>query len=223
MKDTFKRLGNLYKDILPALLSPKDDGYTARVDAAYKKFSSKLQKLKYASYLELLKEILRHIESDKTYYGINLYRLEKELRPFATTRYVNRLLTCQNEAKEIMLLNEAVALNNICFPRLYEDFTSLFTYEGQVFCVGTFPAFLNMVVSSACLVIDELVEKGCFGNDWESLFIQMTNDMAESLFYAPSEIDFTVSDGSQEKFRELLDEPIRRLVFQAKKPKQGTQ
>ena len=213
-KDTFKRLGNLYKDILPALLSPKGDGHTARVDAAYKKFSSKLSKIQYASYLELLREIFCHLESDKAYYGINLYRLEKELRPFATTHYVNRLLMCQNETKETMLLNEAVALNNIWFPRLYEDFSSLSTYEEQALHIGTFLEFLNMVVGSACLVIDELVEKGCFGDDWESLFIQMTNEMAESIFYAQSEIDFTVSDGSQEKFRELLDEPIRRLVSQ---------
>ena len=80
-----------------------------------------------------------------------------------------------------------------------------------------------MVVGPACLVIDEFVEKGCFGDDWESLFIQMTNEMAESVFYAPSEIDFTVTDGSQEKFQELLDAPVRLRVSQEKKPKQGTQ
>lgn len=222
-KDTFKRMGNLYKDILPALLSPKDDGYTDRVDAAYKKFSSKLSKIKYASYLELLQEIFRHLKSNKAYYGINLYRLEKELHPFAITRHVNRMLACQNEAMEITLLNKAVILNNIWFPRLRENFASLRTCDEMAICVRTFSEFLNMVVGSACLVIDELVEKGCLGDDWESLFIQMTNEMAESIFYAPSEIDFTVSDGSQEKFRELLDEPIRRLVSQEKKPKQGTQ
>ena len=230
VKDTFKRLGNLYKDILPALLSPKDDGYAARVDTAYKKFSSKLSKIKYASYLELLQEIFRHLESDKEYYGINLYRLEKELRPFATTHYVNKLLACQNNAnemqsyvEEIRILNESIAMDKIWFPRLYEHFALLFNYEDMGLGAEVFLEFLNMVVGSACLVIDELVEKDCLGDDWEALFIQMTNEMAESVFYAPSEIDFTVSDGSQEKFRELLDEPIRRLVSQEKKPKQGTQ
>ena len=222
-KDTFKRLGNLYKDILPALLSPKDDGYTSRLDAAYKKFSSKLSKIQYASYLELLRGIFHHLESDKAYYGINLYRLEKELHPFAITRHVKQMLACQNEATEITLLNEAVILNNIWFPRLRENFASLPTCDEMAIYVRTFSEFLNMVVGSACLVIDELVEKGCFGNDWESLFIQMTNEMAESVFYTRKEIDFNVSYGSQEKFRELLDEPIRRLVSQEKKPKQGTQ
>ena len=109
------------------------------------------------------------------------------------------------------------------FPRLRENFASLRTCDEMAICVRTFSEFLNMVVGSACLVIDEIVEKSCLRDDWETLFIQMTNEMAESIFYAPSEIDFTVSDGSQEKFRELLDEPIRRLVSQEKKPKQGTQ
>ena len=230
VKDTFKRLGNLYKDILPALLSPKDDGYTARVDAAYKKFSSKLSKIQYARYLELLREIFRHLESNKAYYGINLYRIEKELRPFATTHYVNKLLACQNNAnemqsyvEEIRILNESIAMDKIWFPRLYEHFALLFNYEDMGLGAEVFLEFLNMVVGSACLVIDELVEKGCFGDDWESLFIQMTNDAAESVFYAPSEIDFTATDGSQKKFQELLDAPVRLRVSQEKKPKQGTQ
>ena len=224
--DTFKRIGNLYKDMNTALVSEKDDGYTARLGVAYKKFLSKLNKIQYANYLELLQELLRHIESDKAYYGINLYRFEKSLCAFSTTHYVKRLLECQNEAEEINVLNEATMLKDIWFPKLKEAFASLRTYEatqliGKVFemglCAKTFSEFLGMVVVSACLVIDELAEKGCLGDKWESLFIDMTNQMAERVFYAPSEIDFTAPDGSQEKFKKLLAFPTQAVIFQEKK------
>ena len=86
-------------------------------------------------------------------------------------------------------------------------------HEEMALCAKTFSEFLHMVVVSGCLVLDELVEKGCLRDDWEALFIQMTNEMAESVFYAPSEIDFTSADDSQEKFQELLDTPVRLQIL----------
>ena len=212
--DIFKRVGNLYKDVKTALESPKDDGYTARLEAAYKKFSSKLNKIQYTSYLELLQDILRHIENDKAYYGINLYRFEKELRAFAITNDVKDMLACRTSDEENCILRKSIILNDIWFPSLYRDFGLLCFYEEMERCARVFPDFLNTVLYSACLIIDELVEKGHLGEQWEALFIKMTNEMAERVFYNPSDIDFNNYPGAQEKFMKILDAPVRNLVFQ---------
>ena len=79
LQDTFKRVKNLYNDIQNVLKDEKYKGNLENVYKAYKRFSSKLQKLKYENYLELQKEILfHHICDNDTYFGINIYRFEKE-------------------------------------------------------------------------------------------------------------------------------------------------
>lgn len=97
VQGTFKRMGNLYNGINQALDTKKDDGYISRLDAAYKKFLSKLGKIKYEKYLDLQKEILSHINKDKKYYGLNMYRLERRLNPYTIMSEVKKLSACKSE------------------------------------------------------------------------------------------------------------------------------
>ena len=148
-KDTFKRINVLYNDIKKIVETDGDGGYEIQPEKAYKKFLSKLKKLKYENYLKMQESILEHIYENDNYYGMNIYRFEKEL-----TQVLN--------------------------------------------------IFQNMVIISYNLVMDELIEKGYFGENWEKLFLDMINGMTESVFYDPKKIDYTVAPGSQEKFMEIL-------------------
>jgi len=75
-------------------------------------------------------------------------------------------------------------------------------------CADEFPGHLTHIAGSTCLIIDALVERGVLGDDWEELFRNMTNKMAEDVLYDPSKIDFTVKEKSQEKFIRLLHAPV---------------
>ena len=219
---TFKRIGNLYNDFEFLL----DTGCVVRpnysmgndskkeVVTRYMKFLSKLKKIHYADYLKLIQDILFYIKKDKTYYGINLYRLEKRLHPCIVTQQVNRLLLCQKDADEEKILTEFISLNTLWFPELYNQFSIFSDSENMKFLADEFSNFLTGIVVAACLVIDELVEKGHLGDDWEALIISITNDMAERVFFSPSRINTTAPEGTEEKFIKLLNEPVWRPVFQ---------
>lgn len=216
LSDTYKRLGNLYNDIIKALKSPNDKEYAERVKKAYEKFLSKLNKIQYENFLDLCKFIISHISVDKQYYGMNIYRLEKLLSPYKITYEVNRLLKCINEDEKQQACNEFNILHGIYFTKLYNTFTYLlsqasqgllrqFSFDNLKLAIINFNFFLYDVVSTARLIIDELVEKKYFGEDWEDFFLNTINDMTERVFYNPNEIDYTVTSQSQEKYVELLD------------------
>ena len=115
VRDVFKRQKNLYADIRKALKSKRDEGYSDRVQAAYKKFRSKLNKLQYEHYLELQRLVLSRICADKEYYGLNLYRLERRMRPHGIIREVKKLEECITKVDEITALLKTVFLDDICF------------------------------------------------------------------------------------------------------------
>ena len=206
VQDVFKRMGNLYNDIDKVLSSPKDDGYTERLKAAYKKFVSKLQKIKYGNYIELIKVILSHIHKDKEYYGLNLYRLERRLQPYKIINEVNDLLACPPGLEDYILWM-TVILGDTSFPKLYQDFSSLPCDKAELYA-EEFPGFLQDIVISSCLILAEVVKKGTFGNDWENLFRTVMNELAEDVLYDPSQLDFSIKEGSQEKFEKLLAAPV---------------
>lgn len=99
IRDTEKRIRNLYKDLNRAFGSKMDEGYIGRLDEAAGKFCSKLEKIQYNRFLNLGNYCLAHINKDTTCYGINLYRFEKELRLYRITNDVNRLIECKSEAE----------------------------------------------------------------------------------------------------------------------------
>lgn len=212
VQDTFKRVKNLYSDIDRALDADRDDGYLEHVENAYKKFLSKLHKIKYENYLRLQKTILSRINQNKEYYGINLYRLERRLRPYITTIEVEKLLACQTEDAKKDVLEKSVVLLDICYPKLYEDFSSL-PYPDMILCAGEFPGYLSDIAGTSCLIFDELVEKGTFGEDWKNLFREITNEMASDVLFRPDDIDVTVGKGAQTHFERLLCAPVIAAIY----------
>lgn len=200
ISDTFKRIKNLYHDVNSALDSPMDSGYEERLGNAYDNFFSKLEKIKYENFLELGKYCLEHINKDKTYYGINLYRFEKELGLYRITKEVNQLLGCEDTDEEAVLLDKFIKLEGIVFPEVYEYFYNLKTFEQLSFYADTFHSFTNDFVSPFLLVLDKFIENGVLGDNWEDLLVKKMNDMTETVLYDPDKIDYSVTHESQEMF-----------------------
>lgn len=208
LRDTYKRIGNLYKDVLKDPGSPDDKGYGDRLEYSYKRFMNKLKQIKYDKFLKLQEVILSHICEDERYRGMNIYRFEKQLRLRNITYEVNRLLDCRDEAEENNILTKSVLLNGIHFPKVYQDFSNLDDPAQIALCAETFISFMNLVVSSCRLLLDEFVGKNYFRDDWETLFLNTINEMTDRVFYNPDEIDFTVKPGSQKMFEKVISAPV---------------
>ena len=61
LRDTEKRIRNLYNDVNKALACEKNENYISNLDAAAKKCRSKIEKLQYKRYLELIQYFFEHI------------------------------------------------------------------------------------------------------------------------------------------------------------------
>lgn len=192
-----------------------DEEYKARLETAYKKFSSKLKKLKYENYLELQRVIIEHIYQDTSYYGMNIYRLEKESRPYITSHEVKALLESSSPNEEKNILMKSSILSGICFPKLYNDFASFSNPWYSWFCAQSFSLFQELIVFSSHLIFDELIEKDYFGKKWEAFFLKTINDLTEKVFYNPNDIDFIAVPEAQDKFMQILADPVHNLLFQA--------
>lgn len=212
LRDTFKRIGNLYNEVYTAVNSPKDDAYLGRLQNADDKFMSKLQKLKYENYIELQKIILSHLSESKEYWGINLYRFEKELKPYIITNEVKHMLECNDDDEKHEILTKSIILKDIHFPKLYKDFAALPVYSDIELCANYFPVFQNLIVTSNCLIIDELIENGYLGSDWKLFFYDTINGMVKNVFYDPEKIDYTITPESQREFMEILAAPVHSLL-----------
>jgi len=212
--DTFKRIGNLYKGINAEINKPELNMDNLR--KSYKSFQSKIKKLYFQNYLELQSFLLAHVRKNEAYYGINLYRYEKENRLYIISSEIRKLLECKTEAAEKELLTKFSILNGIYFPKVYEKLGSISNPHHLCMETTNFINFLNCIVTSSKLIIDELVEANYLGDDWNLLFLHTINQMAESVFYNPSELDFSFPDSPnvQEKFEKILTEHVRDLLLQ---------
>lgn len=208
LRKTYDRIRNLYNGIDAVMKLPAESLTTEKLEEAYNKFLSKLKKIKYENYLELIKFCLEHICKDKTFYGINLYRLEKELQPFKLTNEVNRLLACKSEDEERIAVIKFLFLQDIPFPKIYEYFYTLENKEHVGIYSSMFLSLRNLVVQSSRLVIDKFVEDGLFGEDWIKFFHKTVNDLVPSVLYNPESIDYTVTPQSQPAFEKDLSYPV---------------
>lgn len=209
IRDTFKRIGNLYTEVDNALRSTEDDGYCDRIKNAYKKFLSKLKKIRYENVLNLYQEIYSHINGNKEFYGLNMYRFERRLMPYCIMSDVKKLLAYQDAEDKVNYLMRTVTLRGITFPKVYDKLiTSPCPSNELGLFACEFPRFLENIAISNCLIIDELVEKGIFGTNWERLFCDILNAMTEKVFYAPTNLDFTVTKESQTEYEALLAAPV---------------
>lgn len=214
IKDTFKRIKNLYNDIYAALNSSKDDidKYKEVLNDAYNKFSSKLTKIKYENVLELYKYCLNHICKDTTYYGINLYRFEKELKAYITTLEIRHLLEAKTNGQENYILQCSISMKDLTFPKLYQYFSSFKNDYHMKFYSATFSQFCKDIVIASRLAIDKFIEDGALGEDWEDLLLKMTNEMVEDVIYNPEEIDYSVTPASQDMFIKNISAFVHAVI-----------
>lgn len=210
-KKTLKDIKNLYNPIYKVLHSANNED---EYKLAYNKFLSKLKKIEYENVLNLSKFILENIQEDKDYYGINLYRFEKELRLYNISKEIQLLLGCHNDEERERILDKSIIMNELFFPRLYEYFGNQNTYKETYYYTYTFFLFLDEIVISNYLVLDKFIDNGLLGENWENLFLKTINTMTSSVLYDSKDIDFTAPAGAQEKFVELLSAPVRYLIFQ---------
>lgn len=212
IRDTYKRIRNLYSDIYKAVNFEMNEEYITNLYAAAEKFCSKLNKLKYEHYLKLGKFFLDHIKDNNPCYGIDLYKFEKELQLYRITSDVNRLLLCEDEAEAERITAMAAGMINIVFPKLYDYFSFFPEINHTQHYADTFWLFMDETVKSSRLIIDKYVEDGVFGEDWVGLFLKITNDLAETVLYDPSEINYSITPDSEREFHIYLLEPVNSLI-----------
>lgn len=196
----------LYND-MSAELSPLNDAdFEAGLDKAFKQLLSRVKKIKYVNFLELQKKMLAYLCEDDRYYGMNIYGYESLIKLNKVTNEVKMLLACRNETEERDVLVRAFILDNICFPDMCHAFFRLKNTDDMIDYVDMFIKFKNCIENLSILVLDEFIENGLLGDDWENLFLDTINEMVERVFYNPEKIDFTVTDtkSAQEVFEKLL-------------------
>lgn len=213
-RETLKRIKNLYNGLDDALNSPMDTQYVSRLEDYFDKLWARVEKIKYKDYLKLCKSFLTHIDKNIDYYGINIYRFEKELCLYRITNDVRRLLECKNESEEAAFLDRCIAASGICFPRLYNYFWNFNDLQDIKFYTQTFLLFMNDVVQTGRLILDKFVEDGYLGRNWKTLFLNTINGLVDSVFYDPKKIDYTVESRSQEMFINSILAPVNTRIYE---------
>lgn len=199
----FKQQKNLYSDIQKALRSKEDEGFENRIQDAYAKFLSKLKKFNYEKYLELQQLIKSRICQNEEYYGINLYRLERRMRPHIITREVKKLTESVSEEDENNFLLKAVCLDNICFSGIYKKLFELPLEETYLYA-EVFLQYIERSAVESCLILDELIERGFWKDTWEKLFRDISNELADIVLYDFEKIDLSITEKSQQSFLKIL-------------------
>lgn len=214
LSKTFKRMSNLYNEHLykAASLSSEDEEDYNEKAHQYKKFLNRLKKIKYEDFLDLSKTILEHIKKDKLFYGINIYRFERMFRLHNITNTISLLLNSKDTKEERNILLKDIYLNNIDFPRLHKKFSTFEDFPLANHFANIFLIFKETIAISCCLILDALIEKKCFGDDWENLFYGVINKMSEKIYYDPEKINYTIEPKSQEYFEEIRSIFVRHIL-----------
>lgn len=207
--DTYKRVKNLYNGVI---MGPVTEKNRAQIIASYRKFESKLKKIKYENYLKMIKVILDHIYPDKENYGINIYRLERRLRPYTLSKEIKAVLSTEDLNQKRYILEKIRLLSDIWFPKIYQYLFDLCNLNDIQYHFNKFNNRLNLMVIPVNLILDEFIDQDLFGEEWKNLFKQTINEMAKDVFYLPDEIDYSIEPKSQEAFAELLKYPVIRAL-----------
>lgn len=211
IRDTLKRIHNLYNDINNMLKAERSANYIEQSQNAYKKFNAKLKKIKYENYVKLQKVFLSYICENPKYLGILLYRYERQNKPYIITSEIKYLLNCKDDTERRDIIYKSIVLENICFPKLYNDLFKSPPNIDMARTVKEFPHLNFLLDFSVCLILEDFIESEFFEEDWETFFLDTLNTMSKNVFYTPNEIDFSITPKSQEKFMEILSAPIRAL------------
>lgn len=223
-RDTFKRIGNLYNDLSKVLFptdkndNPEyDNNYLEQLQRASDRFHNKVEKLDFWNYFLLCEHSLEHIKKDTTYYGINLYRLEKELKPYTIVQEMNRLISCRDEKELNFLLNISVCLKDIPYPKIYDMLADIGDYKRMLYYTQNFLAFLRDVSRTFMLILDQFVEENLFGQDFSQFFLKTINNLAPDVLYEPIEYSHILKKATHEMhqaaFSYLLIAPVEPLIM----------
>lgn len=223
-RDTFKRIGNLYNDLYKVLFpANKNDNleysnnYLEQLQRAYEKFNNKLKKLDFWNYFLLCEHSLEHIKKDTAYYGINLYRLEKELKPYIIAQEMNRLIQCKDEKEYNFLLGISACLKDIPYPKIYDMLADIGDYEKMLYYGQNFLTFLGNVSRTFMLILDQFVEEKLFGEEFAQFFLKTINNLAPDVLYEPIEYSHKLKKASHEMhqvaFSCLLTAPVKQQIM----------
>lgn len=171
---------------------------------AYKKFCSKAKKIQYKNYLNLCRYFLEHIEKEPRYYGINLYRLEKELRIYEISHEVNLLHQCTDEEDKSRILSNHVDTKDIYFPCLRHKLHELQDPLVIQHIAMIFQDFMDRVIKVSRLLLDKFIEDGVLGENWEDLFLNTINELTEKVLFDPKSIDYTSENPDSQKMYEKI-------------------
>lgn len=203
--DTYKRIKNLYNGVIQ---EPATEKNRDQIVKSYRKFESKLKKIKYENYLKMIKVILDHIYPDKENYGINIYRLERCLRPYTLSKEIKAVLSTEDLNQKMYILEKIRLLSEIWFPQIYQYLFDFRNLNKIIYHFIKFYTLLESMVIPVNLVLDEFIDQDFFSKEWENLFKQTLNEMAKDVFYLPDQIDYSIEPKSQEAFEELLKYPV---------------
>ena len=105
---------------------------------------------------------------------------------------------------------QTVALNNIFYPKLYDDFRT--EIAATISYATEFKHFSDYMSIFAFWGIDSLIEQDLLGSKWSMLFLDIINAESKNVLYDPSQLDYNLSSEAEELFREILSEYTFRLV-----------
>lgn len=197
---TFWLIRTLNGNLEKALKSAKDPD---KLKDAYNKYLSKLSKVKYDKLLRVYEYIINHINEDKSYYGINLYRFEKELRFYQMTDNIKRFLKCKTQKEQNQVLLGTMALDNVCFPKVSRHLWTLPTLNERFSCAANFTNIMEDSINMSLLFYDQFIEDGLFGDDWESTFCETMNRLTTSVLYDPKSVDHLSAPNVQDAFLKI--------------------
>ena len=207
IKETFKQMKNLKTNIESKFNANQDSQYHERLQKAINSLYPKLKKLKYENYLLLQKLCLLHIKQCPTYYGINLFRLEYEWNPYFLSKTITSLANCQSDSEKLNLLTDYACMHDIPFPKARAELLA------SNIPPSAFLFIQEDYMQLSLLILDEFIEKGYFGANWEKLFQKITSEMANDVLFNPDDIDYTIYPESQKGFIKLIAAKVLHLDF----------
>lgn len=213
-REALQRFNNLNNEIICACHAPIDQYYLEKLEQAYKKFQSKVNKLSYKKYLRLCQQSLEHIKKNPKYYGINLYRLETHLNLHEYTNEVDMLLASNNTHERESILNKHAAIQEIWFPELRRLFYHLpLNFE----LMRLLKIFRDFLVWMARLFFDKLVEDGVLGEEknWANLILDTINEITNDVLYDPETINFDCDNNpeAENNFKTILLTNAQHSIF----------
>lgn len=203
IRATFNDLRLLNGNLESKLKDPVDP---EKLKEAYKRYLNKLKKIKCENLTVLYDLFFKHLDEDRTFYGINLYRFEKELRFYLTIDEIQRFLKCKTKKEQNRFLVDMSAVEDIWFPKVNKQFWKIPLAQRKTYAT-LYMILMEDTVNTSLLFFDQLIDDGIFGDDWENLFTETINSLAPSVFYDPKTLKWPQTPDLQDVFMKVISTP----------------